>query len=419
MGLIVGCFGERGNFLESLVGLSGAVGLAGGVPVIVTNEDSLYPRANLFDGVVANPFKFGSIAADCSITADLNLVNNGGAELNAMTGWTNVGSSPTTSTTQKNDGTYAFRITTNGDAFYQVVYLRAGATYRFQGGVYGGGGAVQANIGLLDLRSGAALVSTITRTAASWAVTGPTSFTVPAFSTGRYDMVPVQISCTQSGGAGTTYYDSIYLWPAWDFVSVHGHNIQQNLSVELRRDTAAFAGAGTLIATMTQYRPAFYSAFAQVTDRYMRLKLTGTVGAGAGGAVAAIGPTYIGELVVSQRLTSAAYPSFGYPLQSSRRVVRPGAGRAFIADTDERRRIALDFRYRSGAEYTEARDFLQRSAFGGFPLVVVPDDADPQEPELVLYGRPDAAEWERQRAFLHVRDAPLLVVEDPFPTFVA
>lgn len=419
--------GQYANILERIGGLSGAVGISGGggLSILPSDADATFGVANLTDGILHHPFKFGTNQAGCAVVFDLNLCNNAGFEVGTVgaipTGWTQNAGTFLLATDQKNDGANAAKTAANGAAGSSgIFYARAGERLRATWAIRGNGAAATATLFLRDLTTQQALTSAgnwstfstnlDNQLAASFKVPGsPLGFTVPDFATSRSDLHQLQWVCAQSG-AGNCWFDSLYVWPEVDFAGVFGHNWSQAITAQLYQDTAGFAGAGTQIsgAFSTIYQPSMYASFTTVTSRYYKFVVSGPQN----------DIPWVGQLVLGQKQTFTRQHLYGDTRTVDDSGQVRGSGRAFLT-TDRGRRIwAPNYQFTTDADYTTFREYMERSRHGAYAGVLVPYDGVGGDSYVCLYGRLVDPQWAFTHDFLTVRDSTGLVFkEDPYPTW--
>lgn len=422
-------FGDLMNHLERCGGVTGNIGLAGGVGIVTSSASSLYPKTYLYDRWASNPFLFNAAAADDNITIDLNLVTNGGFE-SGVTGWTDssVGASNAGSAEAVifNDGAGALKLTvtttggSNKAERYRDITVRAGEYLNPSVALRGDGTrTVRARLYIPStgqyVTSAGALTTTptdfATRSTATFATTAGTEVRMPTFAVARRDTFTLRLIVYMDGSAaGVGYADSFYVWPSVDFFSLAGHNIDPVVTVQLNRDTAAFAGAGTLEQAVTVYRPSFYHALGtRRTDRYWQVKFSGT-------NTSAI---YVGELVLTQKLQLTYGYMDGLQGEYANAQVRStsdmGDVQVFLMSAEETRHWVAPFDH-DETSFEELRDVLRRSALGAHPIIFVPDSTDA---EVCIYGRV-GPQWSFSAPNpVQFTGGDLDIYESPFPTFVA
>lgn len=403
--------------------------------------DSLFPVTRLYDGYADAVFRFGSNAADPKITADLAMLDSAGADNGNLDTW--AASLPTSWVVTATGGGTVTQETPGRGGSGSAARLTKGAgvasvkkTYRVRAGerltieVYlarnlsGIASAQVYDPGTRKyLHSSGAWQAAQTYFAAESAsgayVQKTLAFQVEGFVAHQGGIAYLEISVFDTGAGGGTDYalvDDLFLWPTWNAVVVVGHNIDPGMVTELRSDTAAFAGAGTLEATLTPTRPAFVGYLGTpAAKRYARLALAGAQSS-QGGAI------YVGELVVCYLETALVGPADGmrvrYVPDQTRHSTRSGHV-TVTRHADERRVVQMTFE-RVDPLYTtevrEARDeIMRRTQFGVHPIVVAPfnDIAD-----IVIHGRV-SSNYELVLLFPTLWEDDILVEESALPTVVS
>jgi hypothetical protein len=393
-------------------------------PALTTGAaDALYPLANLYDGRPSKKFQFSAAVANGAITADLNLVKNPGFETSTLSDWTDNSSGTGTSAettvgAEVHGGSKAMKLGGGASGVgqrYQDVTVRAGE-WQLLVAWLRGDGTVNARLRVQNLQTGKYLVSDgtwsaavtdlATQSAASYAekpAAGGLQFQVESYATCRAHTVTLRIYCrVDQNGFG--YFDDITLVPATDWLSIHGHNIEPLIALELRSSTDNFSSSNTLEATATVQRGRFYALLsARVFRRYWRVLFSGT-------PTAAI---RVGEGVLGQTYTLAQSPVFPWRLRPKRPQIRTrtevGEVRATGLVDDELHELEVPFQHRT-TEWDELRQQLfERSRFGVDPAVVCPKDDEAfcmftVVPELI----------EASRKFLNNWDDSFLLEELPF-----
>jgi hypothetical protein len=414
MGDILVCAGELANLLAraSVVG--------------ATSEATGYPLSYAYDGRSSEEFRFASAVADGAVTADLNLIANGSMETSTLSGWTDrsVGTSNSIGEelTNFDTGAKAMKmiLTTAGASNYAQgtwdVSVRAGERMTLNARLRGNG-TVYARIRVRNLQTGKYLTSggawgTVqdagTRQTASYATTAIT-FTVETFAQclGPTATLRVTVLANEASNTGTVYADNVYLWPSWDLMSMHGHNVYPTITAQARSSTDNFSGSDVLKATFTLAAPTCY-AYLGVTpcdDRYARLKFVGTPHEAI----------RLGEIVVARVTALARPPSDGAELTYSHPdiVSETAAGEQYVRPLAEwpRRVFALKFNRLSATQKAEAEnEVFRRSAGRAYPLLVVPDTSLAD----VLLARIDR-DWKVRRLLsTYYTDNDLVLSELPF-----
>jgi len=409
-------------------------------PVVTPGAHALFGVENLSNGLPDLPFVFDSVAADESVTQDLNGVGNWDMTLLdgvVPTFWEDdsVGTGAMTrdATGGESAGPGMRLVSGSGVNFaygVQDIDVRPGEVLNWTAALKGSGSA-PVILRVQNRWNNKYWTGTVWQTAVADLATRTTA--TFATSTGQITMedwddllwpqgstVPLRIIVACETASSTVFADTIAVWASWNFFSVHGHAIQPQLAVELRRDSAAFAGAGTLVATLPVYKPSFFYALpedtALITDRYVRLKLAGTP------ATPVVAPflDWFGELILTQYRSLTTRPRYGSSMQKFRDQVRfrgaMGSTRARMLSTMERRTWDADFTDMDPDDLIEFDETLVRLAgYGESAGVFVLDDADPRS---CIHGTiPES--WEFSESTLNTRDLLLSIVEDPLPSFLS
>ncbi len=185
-----------------------------------------------------------------------------------------------------------------------------------------------------------------------------------------------------------------------DFCSIHFHNLDAGITVELYRDPTG----SVLISTLTKDTPAFYSTFSPVGSAQWRLKFVGTNSS----------PIYIGKWVLGESSSLTLEQKYGWEVEyvmEQQRVAGnlPPKNMTSVAKRD----LALSFDFTTTAQRDEVLEMHRDSAWGAEPIVVVPDDNNP----LVTYGRLNGIWKYSEQPGGHYPNK-IEVVEDPFPVIV-
>jgi hypothetical protein len=385
--------------------------------------DALYPIANLYDGKPWQPFRFGAAGTSGYVDFDLNQVVNGGFET-AFTagvpgaGWTLAGAATATRVAAPAPpvGSYAMDVgggyaASGANCAVFTVSVRSGEVLTLDAYLYAVGGGLNelASVYVRNLVTGnyytsgwaAAPVAVLTHNAASWSAKTVT-FTVESFATSLCDRVDLEIRCSGAGtGAQHAYYDEVRLYPRINFAGIFGHNIvPATAPVEIRSGTTS-PGA-TVRATMTMAQPTMFSTFASVDQRYWRLFFTNDPPATA---------TWLGELVLGQYETLSRSQSYPYSEDRMEPQDRSEGGiAAYLRSTSGARELQLRFDYRA-ADYTQAKEMLERSRNGAHPLVLA-DSSDSASAMLCRV----ADKWQGSVQSNVLRQSSLTFTELPFPT---
>jgi hypothetical protein len=396
----------------------------------------LFPVSSLYDGYSDAIFRFGSNAADPSLTFDLAMkdkddVDNG--DLNTWSAGSPVGFTKTTTGTgtaaetavageivsgsaaklNKGSGTAklvkTYKVRT-GSRWNYSLSMRIAASGHAKAQLYNpitkkyltGAGAWQ---------SAQAYFATENASAVHVAKTG--SFTVESYSTHQGPMTYLELTVLDDGGGAAgdfSFFDDLFFWPSWNAVVISGHNIEAGMTLSLRSSTDAFVGSNDEEVALSMRRPAFYGYDSGgVSRRWARLAFTGTQSDIAGAA-------YAGEIVLTYLETAPDIgPADGYSMRRIPDNVQNSApgGRIIASRTNDERRRAFQFSFpdTQTAELATLEDELHGRAHGAlFPVVIVPDNSQ----DVVCHGRL-SDDWEVKRLFASTWDSDLLLAENPMP----
>lgn len=404
--------------------------------VTSSSASSLFPLASLWNEFPSSVFKFNAAAADDYIECDGDIVQDGDFE-DGIDGWTEdcVGGGNTTSLEETlfDTGSKALKLTLaahGSGAYYASRYkdlqCRAGERLNFSVRLRGDG-VVSARLRLYIVEAGLYLDSDLTTwttsavdvdsvSAAGYAShTG--QITLPGMSTLRLPEVTLRLSVVaqESASTGAAYADNIFLWPSWNFVSVHGHNLGP-VAMELRESTDAFGASDVLVKSLAStalVHPSFHWYEDTPCDlRYMRLLLSGTNYAAG----------MLGEVVVGQALSCATMPdrsyesTHGFPGSDS---TSPSGVQFPVSTSDkELRELNMRFQFATEEDLLEFRDeVVTRSKAGRIKLVVVPDDSLTRP--LVVFGKMAGDRFSVTSGDSLTWSGAFEVLEDAFPVSVS
>ncbi len=343
-----------------------------------------YPLTDLQTGLPSLAFRFNAQAANDHVTADLDFVIYGDFETwTAATmpdGWTEHSGAGSCEEEETIVDTGSSALQLDGDyTIYRDVTVQTGMIYGVIVALYGDD-ANNTSIRVQDMDTlqwlksdgdwQAASTEVFTRSAASWNTETEVSFTVATDTTQATRTL--RIYCDQD--AGTGYVDELAMYPEVNFCAVVGHNLPSGVTISWRRDTAAFAGAGTEIAEMTMGRQAFFEvAGSDQLYRYHRVRVaeaddmkeTIWYGEWVLGYSATLGQMHRSPRTIEYEMPSVRVVSSAGQGYSTKRAVYPS------------RSLALSFRTKTEANVTEVlEDIFGASDYGDEPLIVVPDDSD-------------------------------------------
>lgn len=369
--------------------------------VTVTNEDTDFPKANIYDGTAA-VFKGSTEVVPFTISADLGEIPaNGGFESAFSggvpgTGWSKTaGATLVRNTTEQRTGTGALECqgsTANYASFLVTVHPGQRLKLEAAGRTVSGTGTF-ARVRVRNLWTGSLLDSS-----GNWQSGQTTAFL--ANQTTTYVFQSVAFTVEQGSGFPYTMtlrfelycatidfpvYDDVAVFYAVNFASLHWSNfIDQTTKPALRSSTDNFSGSDTLEAEFTPCQPAMYVLLSSpVYRRYWRYNSTTNSNVSFGGSVPVVGEAWLGYAEAAARAQD-----YGWELSSIRTQIRTstvlGAEGVYVPSDHEQRSLSLNFRPGSAAEFLELRERLHRMTKGGAdPFVIVPYDSD----DIVIHGR--------------------------------
>ena len=402
--------------------------------VTVSSEDALFPRSLLYDGRPSRPFRFAAAGTNDHVTVDTCLTQDPGFEswVDATTPekWTKSISgtgSVDREATIVDSGTYACKLAVSTDVglamVEQFVWARAGEDlYVSARGRAAGVTLLQLYVGNVRtgkwLTSGSGWGNTFLPFATTLATSFQTlalAFQVEGMDACLEDVVPLRLIARFANPANSpeaAYVDNFRLLPAIDFASIHGHNIDRAVDVELRSSSDPTFASSTLRATLTKRIPAFYGLLGSPvsTDQHWRFLF-------GGGGISAINsvPISLGEVVLGRALTLARRPDYGWEIKRLRPDVatETPTGEVYSSRQSKwsRRVLGMQFKFFATTEMEQqAEEVFERCEGRGQPLVIVPDDTRPE----VLHGRIDRS-WAAKRRLVNAYDdTSLIVSESPF-----
>lgn len=412
--------GEKLNLLERAVT----------APSMTPAAAASFPATALYDQRPSQIAKFGSAAADCRVDIDTNLVTNGGFETSTLSGWTDsdTGNGASTETTTAGEfvsGAKALKLDTVDVAGvaerYQDIVVRAGERLTFRAQMRKTAAGTAAVVGRIkNLSTGKWLTSAgawdastsdaLTTTSTTFGLQSR-AFTVESWTILQASTVTLRIyfrKASAGAAAEVGLVDDVELIPDVNFCSIHGHNIDPLIAVQLRSSTDNFSGVDTLEATLSMKQPSFFGVLSTpgTARRYWRLKLSGTNTAAP----------YIGELVLgyAEEITKRMRQGWTIKWRKAQSRTRTRAGEQFVTALGggHPHRIAQwQFRHASEATMLELRDqILRRTLQGEHAAVIVPVDTE----DVVMFGR-FTEEWEVAREFPSMWDSDAMFEEAAFP----
>jgi hypothetical protein len=386
---------------------------------------------DICDGFPSSRVRLASIAEDSYIKVDLQQVLNAGFETWPDTipdSWTNVSAGSGTVTKETvniHSGVNAVKLVCgsglgNLAAIRQTLTVRSGEELTLKVWLKTMPGA-NGRAGVYNPRTGLYLTST-----GSWTKTETScllqegnldwtenkiTFTVESFAAIRSDTTPLVLFFAVADiiSTRTVYVDDVELFPSANFLSVHGHNLEP--LVTLRWSYSDNDGTYVLIKDLTPGDPTFWGLNTnKVRRRWHKFTVVGTPWTEA--------PAF-GEIVLGQfqtLLEDAQHPSSGgwewTRAQQQSRSITP-TGDVYVRTRTDAPSRALKFPYTHTTEesFQQFREeLLERSSYGEFPIVIVPNDDRPE----VLFGRIPDDYTDRVGPGLTWHRSQLMIVESPF-----
>ncbi|MHA2337483.1 MAG: hypothetical protein ACXACX_09275 [Candidatus Hodarchaeales archaeon] len=361
--------GQNFNILDRTISISSSN------PGLGFEEESV---ANYWPSHV---FKFADVGTDDYIRADLSQLENGNLEEwnpddVTPTGFETSGTIAKESTIV-DEGDYSAKIAADG-YIKKVIWVLAGWEMTIVAALYGEVGyAMSAYV--RNLFTGKYLNSSgnwvasaawTTRTVASWNDES-LSFTVESYSVnGQNHLVPLEIKFEHATGGTFGYVDDVALWPHYNFISIHGHNIPPLVVPKVNSDDNSSYSSVTRRDSFTApvNQPSFYEKLsAMVTERYVELLLDGTT---------LQDQIYIGDWVLAQ------YDQLDHEMRLDTEAVKlhrlqnRGSPNFPAARSDREHVEDLVFRYHTTiqAERVKIFEIYDRCRSGVDPVILVPHD---------------------------------------------
>lgn len=398
--------------------------LTSAVSVTASLEDPNYPISAVKDGRLSVAFK-SAAGSNPTISANLDVLTNGNFNTSTLASWTDA-SSGGGSTSE--EGTIvvsgkALKMTTSGGAStasrYQDVLIRAGKKYNISAKLRGDGtrtarlrlyfpeyGYYVDNAGALS-----AAATDVASNATTSYVKSTVSFSTPSASLllGSKTVVARVILINNTASGGSAYADDVALWPSWNMVSIHGHNLKPATVVSVISSPDNFSTTyGVGLMSVKPYR--FYMlSDVDVDEQYAMISFT-TDGLGSEPGVS---PTIeITEIVLTMVDALAKGFNWPYKFQVAYDQTRTQLGsgiRIYNTRTMPRLTLSMDWQTKSAAQFAEIRDeLMQNSGHGHYPILWIPNDSD----EVVIFGRlPNQYTPAKER---DLNDFSLIIVEMPY-----
>ncbi len=390
--------------------------------VTTSDNNSLFPPSKLYDGLSSQAFRFSTTSSG-TMSVNLNLVQNGGAEVAGLSPWTVTGAVTQTSARQSS-GTYSFLIAGTSSSAYEDVEARSGE--RFTVSIAGSGDSATASRPRLEVRnlktfnyltsSGgwqAAQTYALNGSAtSSWSTTSLVT-TIEAYgSSVLRDTMTLRMRM-YSSAAASAYVDDVKYFPSSTLVALTGFlNLDPGIAVYVHSSSDNFTTT-TTEATVTQRTPSmFYYTSTPIDRQYIRVYLAGVNSTGSGAI-------YGGEWVVAQpdAITRPHDQNKVMPMMDSqlRQQTALGEERVYRQSAHPIRRVTMPYKFTTLAEYTQVRDLVRRTQVGALPALVIPCSTDLDvcvlgllEPQWVV------TEWNPG----WWENSSLVVTEKPFPVWV-
>lgn len=388
---------------------------------------SNYPIAGLTDGKSDEPAQFAAAASGDKFTADLSLISASLAGFEAMTGWT-LGATAAQSSVNPKTGTYHLRLPATDDYASFDYTVMAGEHLVFDGWCYPttNAGVTQSGaVRIYNPRTQHYLQADLVTWGASVA-NAATVNTAGSYQQASFEfqmesvadclatetVLRVILFAVDAGSTAIIDWDEVRVWPAWNFASIHGHNIDPGVALKI--DGSADNSAWTTVATCTKQRLSFCASFAAQTYRYVRLLSVGTNSS----------PIYIGEAVLCYAATIATAPILGsVQVTHVEQQVEGPDGEVYSATDSEERIVRMNFQHLDEGEYSGIEAFRQmrdewllRARIKLYPFVLVWDSAVYQE---VILARLAASSWDVTQASVPEFDVTIECVELALPTMTS
>lgn len=378
--------GERGNMLDGAV-------------FTPSSADANFGTEFLADGDPGTIFRFNAAAANDGIVASMNILLNGGFEGAFVSGvpekWVDDSTGTgrlTKETGVVDEGVNSVELETLGGGgtaiVRQDILVGAGWEMSITAALQSGAGPDTVEIFVLNLDTGRYLNSSeawvtavsawFTRTATSWATSGPSTFTVEAASVGERAFYTLRVFAKVSGNNQIGFVDDFRIWPHWDFAAIFGAEYPPTVTARIRSDNNVGMSSPTNRVAFTFGRPGIYGEPpATVTEEFVQLYFDGT----------ALEPISVSEWIIGVKRTLPRKMRLPFEAEVSVDLVtakgRGGRAEPLSLERDASR----DFELRTWANDSAERSQLHRELFdavrwGGGQLVVVPNDAEPD----IYYG---------------------------------
>ena len=396
---------------------------------------SLFPLSRAADGQPDQVFIFPAVAANDYIQADINQVLNESFETWTLStvpdDWvaaiTNDGTVTEHTGVHINLGTSGLQLdngATGTAEVHQDVIMRSGEEFRLDLFARTDNAADVAEIEIQNLETGNYSNSggtwqagqTNVRTEASTVLTQVLATrTVEAFSVTRRHLTTLRIRLhMDASAANTTHnYDDVLIFPGVNFASVHGHNIDPKMTVELHSDTEPAFGSPTDHGDFTVSVPTFFLKIATMQfERHWRVpQFTGTQSTVTGALE--VGLCFLGQVISLLGAPSQPGLEIAEILPQERAESRLSAKQWRLRHAKhEQRVVQLQFENLTDARETEFRDeVLKRTEYGVQPMVMV---IQSDEADKCIHGRRPPGEATFTEVGGEVSETSLLILESAF-----
>jgi hypothetical protein len=346
-------------------------------------EDSLFPRANIGDGLPSSRFRWTTAAGAEFWIVDLNEVLNSGFE-SSLANWgdastgTGVGGVTITSVgAEVHSGTKAVKLAAGagpGTAqAYQGIVVRSGERRFVDAWAKVTSGT--ARIQIYNTTTGRTLKNDGTWAAGANDVLTSTNgsyanltkqYQVEPFSVCQSPLVTLLISVYTSTAGGVCFFDDVTDQAAWNFLSIHGHNIAPITAAILNSSTDGFSANSFTEANLTPYQNAFFAYLSTpVYKRWAAMQLVG------------VNPSlpWFGEAILGYAETLSHNALDGMSEDFEDPQLRSAGGEyTFLQRAGDVWGLTLPFEHVSENELSEVLEMWRRARFGGDTTVIVPRD---------------------------------------------
>ena len=394
--------------------------------VTASSEHAQLGRTRLYDGRPSRAYRASDLAAVQALGVDGSLITDGTTNFGGFETW--VGSVPvgwtagTGTVVQQNSpvytGSWSVELPLNQfTSIYRDVVVKSGESINIESAIYGASPFVDCFFVYNPLTHNY-LQANSTWSSAALGYRQPSgefwthtvaAVTVESYAACQSDLVSLRITVGKFANSPAVFVDHVHIWPRVNFASIHGHNLDPGVGVELRSSDDAFAAVDTLEATFVIVAPSFYALMAAGNPdrRYWRIKIVG-----ANSAFFEIGEAVIGY-------AQTPLQQYENPLEASSRwdrqvSVTPGGERHVHKRSKWRiRNRVFNYTYYTQAGYDEGMELFHLRPEGDtYPVVIVPDHDKP----TVIHGRLEST-FDSSRVWTAVptfNDVAVVLSESPF-----